>query len=44
VRLHLWPVLGRKKLTVRECDQLWQARRTVGYSSNSIRIMRNGAA
>jgi integrase len=43
VRLHLRPGLGRKKLTkltVRECDQLWQAKRKDGYSSNSIRIMR----
>ena len=43
VRLHLRPGLGRKKLTkltVRECDQLWQAKRAAGYSSNSIRIMR----
>ncbi|WP_067509447.1 site-specific integrase [Actinoplanes sp. TFC3] len=43
VRLHLRPGLGRKKLTkltVRECDQLWQAKRAADYSSNSIRIMR----
>jgi transposase-like protein len=43
VRLHLRPGLGRKKLTkltVRECDQLWQTKRAAGYSSNSIRIMR----
>ena len=43
VRLHLVPVLGRKrlaKLTVADLDKLWQAKRGAGYSPNSIRIMR----
>ena len=43
VRLHLVPVLGRKrlaKLTVADLDKLWQAKRDAGYSPNSIRIMR----
>ena len=43
VRLHLVPVLGRKrpaKLTVADLDKLWQAKRAAGYSPNSIRIMR----
>jgi integrase len=43
VRLHLRPALGRKKLTkltVSDCDQLWQAKRVADYSANSIRIMR----
>lgn len=43
VRLHLTPGLGRKrltKLTVSECDLLWQAKRDAGYSANSVRLMR----
>ena len=43
VRLHLVPALGRKrlaKLTVADLDRLWKAKRDVGYSSNSVRIMR----
>jgi len=43
VRLHLIPALGRKrlaKLTVADLDRLWKAKRDVGYSSNSVRIMR----
>ncbi len=43
VRLHLIPALGRKKLTkltVSDCDALWNAKRDKGYSANSVRIMR----
>jgi integrase len=43
VRLHLVPVLGRKrltKLTVLDLDKLWKAKREAGYSANSVRIMR----
>lgn len=43
VRLHLVPVLGRKKLaklTVVEVDALWAVKRADGYKPNSIRIMR----
>jgi integrase len=43
IRLHLVPALGRKrlaKLTVADLDKLWKAKRDVGYSPNSVRIMR----
>ncbi len=43
VRLHLKPALGRKqltRLTVADLDKLWKAKREVGYSPNSVRIMR----
>jgi integrase len=43
VRLHLKPVLGRKRLsqlTVVDVDTLWAAKRAAGYKPNSIRIMR----
>lgn len=43
VRLHLVPVLGRKKLsrlTVEDVDSLWAAKRRDGYRPNSVRIMR----
>ena len=43
VRLHLSPQLGRKrlaKLTVRDVDELWAAKRAAGYKPNSVRIMR----
>lgn len=43
MRLHLAPSLSRvklSKLTVREVDALWTAKREAGYSANSVRIMR----
>ena len=43
VRLHLEPVLGRRKLsqlTVAEVDAVWAAKRKAGYKPNTIRIMR----
>ncbi|MHB1739150.1 MAG: tyrosine-type recombinase/integrase [Actinomycetes bacterium] len=43
VRLHLEPALGRKRLarlSVADVDELWAAKRKVGYKPNSVRIMR----
>ncbi|GAB1688683.1 tyrosine recombinase XerC [Krasilnikovia sp. M28-CT-15] len=43
IRLHLRPALGRRKLTkltVSDCDLLWQAKREAGYSPHTIRMMR----
>ena len=44
VRLHLVPALGRKRLakfTVADLDKLWQAKRDTGYSSNSVKRVKD---